>query len=51
MTELCLGTRLALFTIGAAALALLFIGIHNAWDAVTHIVVTRPHGDASANAE
>jgi len=34
------GTRLALFTIGAAALALLFIGIHNAWDAVTHIVVT-----------
>ncbi len=33
-------TRLALFTIGAAALALLFSETHNAWDAVTHIVVT-----------
>jgi len=28
----------ALFGIGAAALALLFIGIHNAWDAVTYHV-------------
>ncbi len=30
--------REALFGIGAAALALLFIGIHNAWDAVTYHV-------------
>jgi hypothetical protein len=27
-------TREALFGVGAAALLLLFIGIHNAWDAV-----------------
>jgi hypothetical protein len=32
----------ALFGVGAAALLLLFIGIHNAWDAVTyHVFVTR----------
>jgi hypothetical protein len=30
----------ALFGIGAAALGVLFIGIHNAWDSVTHIVVS-----------
>jgi hypothetical protein len=41
------GTRahvhVALFGVGAAALLLLFIGIHNAWDAVTyHIFVTKP---------
>jgi len=33
-------TRAALFTVAASALALLLIGIHNAWDTVTHIVVT-----------
>jgi hypothetical protein len=34
--------RPALFAVGAAALLLLFIGIHNAWDTVTyHIFVTR----------
>lgn len=32
----------ALFAVGAAALALLFIGIHNAWDAVTYHVFHRP---------
>jgi hypothetical protein len=37
----------ALFVIGAAALGLLLIGIHNAWDSVTHIVVTNHRGDAS----
>jgi hypothetical protein len=38
-----------LFCVGAAAILLLFIGIHNAWDAVTyHIYVTRPR---KANAE
>jgi hypothetical protein len=28
----------ALFAVGAAALLLLFVGIHNAWDTVTHLV-------------
>jgi hypothetical protein len=32
--------ELPLFAIGSAALSLLLIGIHNAWDTVTHIVVT-----------
>jgi hypothetical protein len=33
----------AMFGIGAAALVLLFVGIHNAWDAVTyHVFVARP---------
>jgi hypothetical protein len=31
-------TRPALFLAGAAALLLLFVGIHNAWDTVTHLV-------------
>jgi hypothetical protein len=35
----------AMFVIAAAALGLLFIGIHNAWDTVTHIVVTGSHDD------
>lgn len=29
------------------SLSLLLIGIHNAWDAVTHIVVTGSNGDAA----
>ena len=33
--------RLALFAVAAAALLLLFIGIHNAWDAVTYHVFVR----------
>jgi hypothetical protein len=34
--------RAALFLVGAATLILLFVGIHNAWDAVTyHVFVTR----------
>jgi hypothetical protein len=33
-----LHTRKALFGVGTSALLLLFIGIHNAWDAVTHHV-------------
>ena len=32
-------TQLALFVIGAAALGLLLVGIHNAWDTVTHVLV------------
>lgn len=31
----------ALFAIGAVALLLLFIGIHNAWDSVTYMVASR----------
>jgi len=31
----------ALFVIGAATISLLFVGIHNAWDTVTFIVVER----------
>ena len=33
----------SLFVIGAAAVLLLFIGIHNAWDAVTYIALERQH--------
>jgi hypothetical protein len=40
-------TQLAEFVIGASALVLLLIGIHNAWDSVTHIVVTGSHDDAT----
>ena len=34
----------ALFVIAATALLLLFIGIHNAWDTVTYVALTRPKG-------
>jgi len=34
----------ALFGVGAAALLLLFIGIHNAWDAVTYNIFAVNHG-------
>jgi len=38
----------ALFGVGAAALLLLFIGIHNAWDAVTyHVTVVKPQQSKS----
>jgi hypothetical protein len=37
--------ELALFVIAAAALALLLIGIHNAWDTVTHLVTSGSLGD------
>ena len=42
----------ALFTVGASALLLLFIGIHNAWDAVTyHVYFTRhAHQDSEFSA-
>ena len=41
-------TRTALFTVGAAALLLLFVGIHNAWDAVTYHVFVRRRGQQEA---
>ncbi len=34
-------TRPTLFVVGAATLLLLFVGIHNAWDAVTYHVFTQ----------
>lgn len=37
----------AMFVIGAAALGLLLIGIHNAWDTVTHIVAGKMHSEAT----
>ena len=38
----------SLFAIAIAALLLLFIGIHNAWDSVTYIAVVRPAQMADA---
>jgi hypothetical protein len=40
--------QLALFVIAAVALGLLLIGIHNSWDAVTHIVISNA-GDETKN--
>jgi hypothetical protein len=37
-------TQFALFGIGGAALGLLLLGIHNAWDTVTYIVVGGSRG-------
>jgi len=39
-------SRDALFGIAAAALLLLFIGIHNAWDAVTYHIFSGPKREA-----
>jgi hypothetical protein len=40
--------RPALFLVGAAVLLLLFTGIHNAWDTVTHLVFVRKQGKREA---
>jgi hypothetical protein len=40
--------RLALFLVGAVALLLLFIGIHNAWDIVTYQVFVRKREQTKA---
>jgi len=40
--------QLPTFVIGAAALGLLLVGIHNAWDSVTHLVVGGGHQDSTA---
>ena len=42
---LSMDSRHALFAIGTAALGLLIIGIHNAWDTVTHVVVSSSEND------
>jgi hypothetical protein len=39
-------THNALFGIGAAALLLLFVGIHNAWDSIAYHVYTQAKRDA-----
>ena len=36
-------SRAGMYLVGGAALLLLFVGIHNAWDAVTYHVFTRAH--------
>ena len=41
----------ALYIIGATALTLLFIGIHNAWDIAVWITVERPAVQAKQNAD
>jgi hypothetical protein len=40
-------THLALFGIGGVALGLLLLGIHNAWDVVTYIIVGSPDADTT----
>jgi hypothetical protein len=40
--------REVLFAVGATALLLLFIGIHNAWDAVTYIATQQPQQQEGA---
>jgi hypothetical protein len=40
--------RTALFLVGAAALLLLFVGIHNAWDTVMHLVFVENRGKQEA---
>jgi hypothetical protein len=37
----------SLFVIGAAAVLLLYVGIHNAWDTVTYIAVEQPRDTGS----
>ena len=41
------GSHGALTTIAASASALIFVGIHNAWDIVTFIAVRDPDGDGA----
>jgi uncharacterized membrane protein YoaK (UPF0700 family) len=38
-------TRQALYGVAVLALALLFIGVRNAWDLVVWISVNKPHGE------
>ncbi len=40
--------RPGLFLVGAAALLLLFVGIHNAWDIVTYNVFVKRHEQTEA---
>ena len=40
-------TQLALFVVAGSSLGLLLIAIHNAWDSVSHIVVTSPRDEGT----
>jgi hypothetical protein len=40
-------TTLALFVIGGSSLGLLLVAIHNAWDSVSHIVITGPRDEGT----
>lgn len=42
-----LGPRLALWTLAAGVMLLIFIGIRNAWDVVTYLAITRTQKDPS----
>jgi hypothetical protein len=44
-------THVALFGVGAAALGLLLIGIHNAWDTIEHIVITQSADDGRSKTD
>jgi hypothetical protein len=44
-------TTTAALVVGAAALGLLLIGIHNAWDSVTHLVITSAPPASATTAE
>ena len=43
--------KLSLFVVAGAVLLLLFIGIHNAWDAVTFTALNQPASDAEREQE
>jgi hypothetical protein len=49
-TDVALGLR-SLFVVGATAVLLLFVGIHNAWDAVVSLALQRPQGPDKDNLE
>lgn len=40
-------TRAVLFAVGASALLLLFVGIHNAWDSVVYHVFVKKNKDTN----
>jgi len=45
------GSDVGLFEVAVVALGLLLIGIHNAWDTVTHVVITGRTGAASESGD
>ena len=49
--ELRLGSTDTLYLVGAAALLLVFVGIHNAWDTVTYITIARHAARAVASTD
>ena len=45
------GSLLALYTVAAAALGLLLIGVHNAWDTVTYIILSSFADDTASETD